>query len=212
MTTPDLRSLMSVADARQRARSADDDLRRAAEEAGAVDVATATIGSPVGTLFLAVTPRGLVHIGFDGENHDAMMRRFARELSPRVLSAVHATDDVRRQLEEYFAGERRQFELRLDRRLMTPFAREVLGATARVPYGQLATYGQVAMEIDRPKAARAVGAALGSNPIPIVVPCHRIVGADGSLTGYGGGLPRKEALLHLEGDPSLHGGTAQLPL
>jgi methylated-DNA-[protein]-cysteine S-methyltransferase len=212
MTTPDLRSLMSVADARQRARTADNDLRRAAEEAGAVDVATATIGSPVGTLFLAVTPHGLVHIGFDGENHDAMMRRFARELSPRVLAAVHATDEVRRQLEEYFVGERRQFELRLDRRLMTPFAREVLGATARVPYGHLATYGQVAMEIDRPKAARAVGAALGSNPIPIVVPCHRIVGADGSLTGYGGGLPRKEALLHLEGDPSLHGGTAQLPL
>ena len=210
--TTDLRSLISAADARALARAADDELRRAAEDAGGVDVATASVGSPVGELFLAVTTRGLVHIGFDDENHDAMMRRFARELSPRVLAAVHATDDVRRQLEEYFAGERRRFALRLDRRLMTPFAREVLGATARVPYGRLATYGQVAAEIDRPKAARAVGAALGSNPIPIVVPCHRIVGADGSLTGYAGGLDRKEALLHLEGDPSLRGGTAPLPL
>ena len=115
------------------------------------------------------------------------------------------TEDVRRQLEEYFAGERRQFELRLDRRLMSPFAREVLGATARVPFGQRRHLRPGGQGIGRPGAARAVGAALGSNPIPIVVPCHRVVGAEGTLTGYAGGLERKAFLLHLEGDPSLHG-------
>ena len=201
--TNDLRRLVSATEARSRARGANDVLRRAAEEAGRVDVALGTVDSPIGQLFVAVTPRGLVCVAFEGEDRESLVRRFASALSPRVLAAVRATDDVHRQLDEYFAGARPRFELRLDRRLMTPFSREVLDATARVPFGHLATYGSVAARIGHPKAARAVGAALGSNPIPIVVPCHRVVGASGALTGYAGGLDRKAFLLRLEGDPVL---------
>jgi methylated-DNA-[protein]-cysteine S-methyltransferase len=201
----DIRTLVSPAEARTAARAADDLVRAAAERVGQVDVALGTIDSPIGELFVAVTPGGLACVAFEGEDRDALARRFASALSPRVLTAVRMTEDARRQLGEYFDGARQHFELQLDRRLMTSFAREVLGATARVPFGHVATYGAVAEQIGRPKAARAVGAALGSNPIPIVVPCHRVVGASGSLTGYAGGLDRKAFLLHLEGDPTLPG-------
>jgi methylated-DNA-[protein]-cysteine S-methyltransferase len=132
-------------------------------------------------------------------DRDRLMARFARELSPRVVAAARATDDVRRELDEYFGGARRRFDLPIDRRLMSRFMRDVLGATSRVTFGHLATYGEIAVRIGHPSSARAVGAALGANPIPIVIPCHRVVGANGKLTGYGGGLPRKEALLRLEG-------------
>jgi len=203
--TNDIRTLVSPAEASSAARAADELVRTAAERAGQVDVALGTLDSPIGELFVAVTPRGLACVAFEGEDRDALARRFASVLSPRILTAVHLTEDARRQLGEYFEGARQRFELRLDRRLMTSFTREVLGATARVPFGHVATYGAVAERIGRPKAARAVGAALGSNPIPIVVPCHRVVGASGSLTGYAGGLDRKEFLLHLEGDPTLPG-------
>ena len=201
--TKDLRTLVSAADARSRAQAADERLRAAAQAAGEVDVALGTLDSPIGELWVAVTPRGLACIAFDGEDREVLARRFASVLSPRVLSASRMTEDARRQLDEYFDGRRQRFDLRLDRRLMTPFAREVLGATARVPFGEVATYGAVAARIGKPKAARAVGAALGSNPIPIVVPCHRVVGASGTLTGYAGGLERKAFLLHFEGDPTL---------
>jgi methylated-DNA-[protein]-cysteine S-methyltransferase len=203
MNTDDLRSLVSVTQAGAFARAADDRVRARAGEAGEVDVALGTVDSPIGELLVAVTPRGLACIAFEVEDREALIERFARELSPRVLTVPRATDDVRRQLGEYFTGGRRRFQLRLDRRLMTPFARRVLDATARVGFGRVATYGQIAARIDRPSAARAVGAALGSNPIPIVVPCHRVVGASGKLTGYAGGLDRKQFLLHLEGDPTL---------
>jgi methylated-DNA-[protein]-cysteine S-methyltransferase len=201
----DIRTLVSAAEARAAARAADDLVRGAAERDGHIDVALGTLASPIGELFVAVTPRGLACVAFEGEDRDVLARRFASALSPRVLTAVHMTEDARRQLGEYFEGTRQHFELRLDRRLMTSFAREVLGATARVPFGQVATYGAVAKQIGKPKAARAVGAALGSNPIPIVVPCHRVIGASGTLTGYAGGLDRKAFLLHLEGDPTLPG-------
>jgi methylated-DNA-[protein]-cysteine S-methyltransferase len=203
--TNDIRTLVSAAEARAAARTADDLVRGAAERDGHIDVALGTLDSPIGELFVAVTPRGLACVAFEGEDRDVLARRFASALSPRVLTAVHMTEDARRQLGEYFEGTRQHFELRLDRRLMTSFAREVLGATARVPFGQVATYGAVAKQIGKPKAARAVGAALGSNPIPIVVPCHRVIGASGTLTGYAGGLDRKAFLLHLEGDPTLPG-------
>lgn len=166
---------------------------------GLVDVALADLDSPIGRLTVAITPRGLARIVFESEDRDAELERLSRLISPRVLTAARAADDVRRELDEYFGGARRRFDLKLDRRLMSPFARDVLAATARVGYGHLATYGEIASRIGRPKAARAVGAALGSNPIPIVVPCHRVIGAAGRLTGYAGGLPRKEALLRLEG-------------
>jgi methylated-DNA-[protein]-cysteine S-methyltransferase len=190
---------ISTQEADRRSRQAVDRFRAAAADTGLVDVAVGTVGSPVGELLVAVTPRGLVAIAFEGDDSDRVLDRLARELSPRVLMAARATDDVRRELDEYFRGARREFDLRLDRRLMSPFTRDVLGATARVPFGHLATYGEIAGKIGRPTAARAVGAALGVNPIPIVVPCHRVIGAGGNLTGYGGGLPRKELLLRLEG-------------
>jgi methylated-DNA-[protein]-cysteine S-methyltransferase len=195
----DERLTISMQEADRHSRQAAGRFRDAAPDSGLVDVAVGTIGSPVGELLVAVTPRGLAAIAFEGDDRDRVLDRLARELSPRVLMATRATDDVRRELDEYFRGARRHFDLRLDRRLMSPFAKDVLGATARVPFGGLATYGEIAGSIGRPKAARAVGAALGANPIPIVVPCHRVIGAGGNLTGYGGGLPRKELLLRLEG-------------
>jgi methylated-DNA-[protein]-cysteine S-methyltransferase len=189
------------------ARSAEarDRLAAAAAAERLLDVALGETDSPIGRLLVAVTRRGLATIAFEDEDRDVVLERLARDLSPRILTSSAATDEARRELDEYFAGERRRFELRLDRRLMYPFAREVLAATARVGYGRLATYGEIAARIGRPKAARAVGAALGSNPIPIVVPCHRVVGAGGRLTGYAGGLHRKERLLALEGTLGLTG-------
>ena len=148
---------------------------------------------------MAVTPKGLVSIAFEDEHRDEALQRLVREVSPRVLEAAGPTDAARRELEEYFRGQRRRFDLRIDRRLIGEFAWSVLRATSRVGFGELVTYGQIAAHIERPKAARAVGRALGSNPIPIVIPCHRVVGAGGSLTGYAGGLPRKQTLLRLEG-------------
>jgi len=177
---------------------------RAAGE-GLLDVAVAETPSPVGSLLVAVTPRGLAAVVFDDEHREIVLGRIAREISPRILTSAAKTAEVRRELDEYFAGARRRFELRLDRRLMHPFASTVLAATSRVGYGRLATYGEIAARIGRPTAARAVGAALGSNPIPIVVPCHRVVGAGGKLTGYAGGLHRKERLLALEGSFLLPG-------
>jgi len=199
----ELRTLVSKMDAAARAAAASEGLRATAESADAVDVAIASIDSPIGELFLAVTPRGLLHVGFAEEDHEATLREIAASVSPRILRAVRAADDARREFDEYFAGARTTFSLPLDRRLMSPFAREVLAATAKVPFGAVTTYGDVAARIRRPQAARAVGAALGSNPIPIVVPCHRVVGAHGALTGYAGGLERKTFLLHLEGQPTL---------
>jgi methylated-DNA-[protein]-cysteine S-methyltransferase len=190
---------IAMAEAERRSRDAAVRLRAAAFDDGLVDVAVGTVDSPVGELFVAVTPRGLASIAFEGMDRDRLMARFARELSPRVVAAARATDDVRREIDEYFGGARHRFDLPLDRRLMSRFMREVLGATSRVSFGRLATYGEIAGRIGHPSAARAVGAALGANPIPIVIPCHRVVGANGKLTGYGGGLPRKEALLRLEG-------------
>jgi methylated-DNA-[protein]-cysteine S-methyltransferase len=195
----ELRGLIEPTTANSRAGAANETLRVAAERAGKVDVATGVVDSPVGELFVAVTPRGLLHVGFAEEDHDAAERRIAASVSPRILRGVRATDDVRRELGEYFEGRRQRFSVRVDRRLMTAFARDVLSATAGIAYGRVATYGEVAATIERPKAARAVGAALGSNPIPIVVPCHRVIGASGALVGYAGGIERKTFLLELEG-------------
>jgi methylated-DNA-[protein]-cysteine S-methyltransferase len=199
----ELETLVSSAEAAARAAASNERFREAAEAAGAVDVAVGSMDSPVGPLLLAVTPRGVLHIGFANTDHDATLRHIATLVSPRIVGAARATDAVRRELDEYFAGARTAFSVALDRRLMTPFAREVLTATAAVPFGAITTYGEVAARIHRRGAARAVGAALGSNPIPIVVPCHRVVGAGGALTGYGGGLERKTFLLQLESQPTL---------
>ena len=199
MKTNDLKKLAPARDAAERSRVA---AARFAERAAAqslVDVAIATMDSPIGELFVAVTPKGLVSIAFEDEHRDEVLQRLVRDVSPRVLEAAGPTDAARLELDEYFRGQRRRFDLRIDRRLIGEFAWNVLRATSRVGFGELATYGQIAARIDRPKAARAVGRALGSNPIPVVIPCHRVVGAGGSLTGYAGGLPRKQTLLRLEG-------------
>lgn len=199
MKANDLQRLAPSAGAEDRARKATQPLTRRAVDEGLVDVAVASMDSPVGELLVAVTPKGLVAVAFESEPRDEVLGRIARKVSPRVLEAAPPTDRARREIEEYFRSARRAFDLRIDHRLMSEFTRSVLRATAAVGFGELATYGQIAERIHRPTAARAVGRALGSNPVPIVIPCHRVVGAGGSLTGYAGGVPRKQVLLRLEG-------------
>jgi methylated-DNA-[protein]-cysteine S-methyltransferase len=167
------------------------------------DVAYAVVDSPVGALVLATTPKGLVTIAYEDFRGglDPVLEHLAARLSPRILEAPARLDAVRRELDEYFEGRRTAFDLPIDWALYTPFGRRVLQATARIPFGATATYGQVAAQAGNPKASRAAGRALGANAIPIVVPCHRVVGASGKLTGYTGGMHRKEALLRLEGVP-----------
>jgi methylated-DNA-[protein]-cysteine S-methyltransferase len=170
-----------------------------AAEAGLLDVAYALVDSPVGTLLAAQTPRGLVELAYGGENPDALLAELSSKLSPRVLEAPAKLDDVRRQLDEYFEGRRTGFEVPIDWSLSRGFTQRILQATARVPFGQLATYRDVAAKAGNERAVRAAGNALGSNHMPIVVPCHRIVRTGGALGGYTGGLERKEFLLKLEG-------------
>jgi methylated-DNA-[protein]-cysteine S-methyltransferase len=170
----------------------------AAEAAGLLDVAYATYDSPVGTLVLAATAAGLVSLAFTDGEIDSALERLARLVSPRVLRSGRRLDEPRRELDEYFAGRRRTFELELDRRLTRGFVRRVLDATARIPYGSVSTYGVVAAEAGSPRGSRAAGNALGANPIPIVVPCHRVLRTGGDLGGYGGGPERKRILLEAE--------------
>jgi methylated-DNA-[protein]-cysteine S-methyltransferase len=170
---------------------------RAAAE-GLVDVAYATVDSPIGPLFVASTEKGLVRLWF-GAPSESMLQQLALRVSPRVLEAPAKLDAVRRQLDEYFEGRRTRFELPLDWRLSHGFGQRVLKATNRIPYGQVSTYGTVADKAGNKAASRAAGRALGTNPIAVVVPCHRVIGASGSLTGYGGGMAAKEYLLRLEG-------------
>ena len=167
--------------------------RAAALREGLVDVRYDVVASPVGDLFVASTPRGLCRISYTVEGQDETV---ARIFGARVLRTP--LDDVRHELDEYFGGRRREFDVPIDLRV-APFHEEVLRELARVPYGRTDTYGHLASLVGRPKAARAVGTVMNRNPIPIVLPCHRIVGANGSLTGYGGGLPAKRLLLELEG-------------
>ncbi len=172
--------------------------RRAADE-GLLDVAYGGYDSPLGPLTLIVTPRGLVRLSYPGEGIADQLDELAEHVSPRILEAPERTDSVRRQLEEYFTGERRTFELPIDWRLVRGFAGNVLRATARIPFGSVSSYRNVAAEAGSPNAYRAAGNALGSNPVPIVVPCHRVLHAGGGLGGYTGGIDRKRFLLRLEG-------------
>jgi len=167
--------------------------RSAALAEGLVDVRYDITESPVGELFIASTPRGLCRISYQVEGQDEQM---ARIFGVRVLRSP--LDEVRRELDEYFEGRRHEFDLPIDLRV-APFHEAVLHELAQVPYGSTDTYGSLAAKVGKPKAARAVGTVMNRNPIPIVLPCHRIIGANGSLTGYGGGLPVKRALLELEG-------------
>jgi methylated-DNA-[protein]-cysteine S-methyltransferase len=172
--------------------------RRAADE-GVLDVAYGFADSPLGPLTVMVTRRGLVRLSYAHEAIDEQLDEIATRVSPRVLEAPERTDAVRRQLDEYFSGSRHRFEVPIDWRLVRGFAGEVLRATARIPFGAVSSYREVATEAGSPNAYRAAGNALGSNPIPIVVPCHRVLHAGGGLGGYTGGLERKRFLLRLEG-------------
>jgi methylated-DNA-[protein]-cysteine S-methyltransferase len=175
---------------------------RLAERAGAdglLDVAYATADTPVGPLLVATTPRGLVRAAYPRERPDDVLAELARDVSPRVLESPRELDPVRRELDEYFEGRRRGFDLAIDWRLSHGFRCEALKALVGVRYGATITYSELAQRAGSPRAHRAAGSACGSNPIPIVVPCHRVVRAGGGLGGYGGGVEVKEYLLELEG-------------
>jgi methylated-DNA-[protein]-cysteine S-methyltransferase len=207
VTTDIERALRAAARGADEPGLAADAARRLSDRAireGQADIAFAPVDSPVGTLLAASTPRGLVTLAYADSGFDPVLERLAVRLSPRIVEAPSALDEVRRELDEYFVGTRTDFDLPLDWSLVSDFSRRVLGATARVAYGDVSTYGRIAAQAGKPAAARATGRALGANPIAIVVPCHRVVGTSGSLTGYGGGLERKRFLLDLES------GTRQL--
>jgi methylated-DNA-[protein]-cysteine S-methyltransferase len=174
-------------------------LRRASDE-GLLDVAYARVDSPLGPLLAATTEHGLVRLSYLGfRDEDATLQKLADDVSPRVIESPARLDDVRRELDEYFEGRRSQFDLAVDWSPMADFKRRVLEATVAIPFGGHASYGQVADRAGNPRAYRAAGTALGRNPIPIVIPCHRVWAAGGKLGGYTGGLERKRALLELEG-------------
>jgi|EndMetStandDraft_8_1072994.scaffolds.fasta_scaffold29971_4 methylated-DNA-[protein]-cysteine S-methyltransferase len=172
---------------------------RAAEE-GLLDVAYASVDSPLGELMVASTPAGLVRVAYsDFRDRDAVLEDLAARLSPRVLESPARLDPVRRELDEYFEGRRTSFDVPIDWSLTRGFTRGVLQATARIPFGEVGSYASVAGEAGSPRAVRAAGNALGANPMPVVVPCHRVLRTGGALGGYTGGLHRKEFLLRLEG-------------
>jgi len=170
-----------------------------AEAEGLLDVAYATTDSPFGPLLLATTRRGLIRINLPNYDPEETLEELATHVSPRVLEAPARLDNARRQLDLYFAGKLTEFELPLDWQLSKDFRRRALRAIARIPYGQTRSYTQIATSAGNERAVRAAGTACGSNPIPIVVPCHRVLRSGGALGGYGGGLPMKEALLEMEG-------------
>lgn len=176
----------------------DERFRAAAAAEGLLDVAFDVTDSPVGPLLVAVSERGLCRISYDPEP-ERELESLARSFGARVLRSPRPVDEVKRELDEYFAGTRQSFDLVVDIERLTAFNRSVLEELARVPYGSLTTYGTLAGAAGRPRAARAVGAIMNRNPIPIVLPCHRVVGSTGDLVGYAGGLERKEQLLRLEG-------------
>ena len=171
-----------------------------AEADGLLDVAYAGFDTPLGPGLVAATRRGLVRVALPNEQPDNVLERLANQVSPRILEWPTRLDEVRRELDEYFEGQRDRFDLALDWRLIrAPFAKRVLHATARVPFGRTITYGEAATRAGNPSAQRAAGNALGSNPIPIVVPCHRVIRAGGAIGNYGGGPEMKRFLLQLEG-------------
>jgi methylated-DNA-[protein]-cysteine S-methyltransferase len=173
-------------------------LEEASERGGLLDVAYCTVDSPVGQLLLAATPRGLVRIAYDTEDHDRVLETLAGRISPRVLRAPKRLDTAARELDEYFGGQRRAFDLPLDRSLARGFRLLVQQSLPSIGYGQTRSYGQVAELVGNPKAVRAVGTACATNPLPVVVPCHRVLKSDGTPGGYVGGPEAKLALLNLE--------------
>jgi methylated-DNA-[protein]-cysteine S-methyltransferase len=169
-----------------------------AKREGLIRVGYDVMDSPLGPLWIAVGPRGVVNIHYGATPDPRELSRITRAYGPGVVPDRRSCDRLLTELDQYFAGRRRSFDVRVDLATLTPFQQRILTATARVPYGELTTYKVVAREAGNEQASRAAGAALGANPIPIVVPCHRIVAADGTLGGYAGGLAAKRRLLALE--------------
>lgn len=169
-----------------------------AEKEGLLDLAYRTVDTPVGSLLLAATPAGLVRVVYESVGHDAELARLAEAVSPRILHAPARLDAVARQLDEYFAGDRTAFDVPLDLRLARGFRRAVVDHLPAIQYGRTETYAQVAAAAGSPKAVRAVGTACAMNPVPVVVPCHRVVRSDGSFGGYAGGPDAKRTLLTME--------------
>ena len=192
-----------------RLRRCDDDVAAAERAARAfrerashedlIDIAYGWVDTPVGRLLVAATDAGLLRLGFESERVDVTLAELARKVSPRILEDERRMEKIRRQLGEYFEGRRKAFDMPLDRSLIRGFHRLVLDATERIPYGAVSTYREVAERAGNARASRAAGNALGSNPIPIVIPCHRVLRTGHGLGGYGGGLDRKQLLLELEG-------------
>jgi methylated-DNA-[protein]-cysteine S-methyltransferase len=174
-------------------------LRERAAEENLLDVAYATADSPFGPLLLASTRRGLVRVGLPNQDADSLLVDLATRVSPRVLEAPARLDEVRRELDLYFAGELHDFDLPLDWQLSDGFQLAVQRRIAKIPYGETRTYTEMAKKAGNERAVRAAGTACGRNPLPLVVPCHRVLRTSGGLGGYGGGLPMKQALLELEG-------------
>ncbi|OJY54325.1 MAG: cysteine methyltransferase [Pseudonocardia sp. 73-21] len=182
-----------------------DELRRlrerladAAQTEGILDVAYRTVDTPVGPLLLAATEQGLVRVAYLAEDHDAVLQTLAERISPRILHAPARLDTTARELEEYFTGARHTFDVPLDWRLSAGFRAAVLHRLPDIGYGHTASYAAVAALAGNPKAVRAVGTACATNPLPVVVPCHRVVRSDGSMGGYLGGIEAKRTLLTLE--------------
>ena len=173
-------------------------LARRAQEEGLLDVAYRTLDSPVGRLLLAATPEGLVRVAFETEDVDSVLSELAAQVSPRVLLAPERLDTVAFELEEYFAGRRHAFDVRVDLRLARGFRRAVLERLTQVPYAGTVSYAELAARAGSPRAVRAVGTACALNPVPLVVPCHRVVRSDGAPGGYRGGPEVKRRLLAME--------------
>jgi methylated-DNA-[protein]-cysteine S-methyltransferase len=174
-------------------------LRARIAQEGLADVSYGSVDSPFGPLLLAATKRGVVRLAFPEENVDLVLDALAQRVSPRIVESSAPLERARRELDEYFAGQRRSFEMTLDWTLIGAFGRRVLRAAWAIPYGGVLSYAEVAAEAGSPRGSRAAGNALGSNPIPIVIPCHRVLRKGGALGGYAGGLERKRWLLELEG-------------
>jgi methylated-DNA-[protein]-cysteine S-methyltransferase len=183
-------------------------LAERAEAEGLLDVAYANVDSPFGPLLVAATPKGLVRVNLPTYDPEETLEELATRISPRVLEAPARLDEVRRELDLYFEGKLTEFDLPIDWQLTDGFRKKVQRAINRIPYGQTRSYTEMARSAGNERAVRAAGTACGSNPIPIVVPCHRVLRTGGGLGGYGGGLPMKEALLKLEreGGASRTGG------
>lgn len=169
-----------------------------AERDGVLDIAYRTIATPVGELLLAATSAGLVRVAFDRQDHDAVLAELAAEVSPRILNAAGRLDEVSRQIDEYFSHQRRTFDVTLDFRLATGFRRNVLVHLPDIEFGRTESYAAVAAAAGSPRAVRAVGTACAKNPLPVIVPCHRVVRSDGAPGGYIGGAEAKNTLLALE--------------